>query len=361
MLKVFPTALSVFLLGGLSMPSTAVAQSIALTPGVHESVAFGQYPALATAQSVVSRYLSPLASEAIRRKLGASGETMQSALFDMKAETFFVYVPRFRPPNGYGVLVFISPSSSSQIPEGWSQVFETDGVIFVSAARSGNDARVIERRVPLALAALTNIQNLFPIDPERRWIGGFSGGSRVALRIALAYPDIFSGALLNAGSDPIAERSVPLPSPALMQQFQSHSRLAYLTGDADPGSLALDSGSIASMKHWCVGEVSVRNDHGVGHEIANAKALDWALITLRAGKQQQPDALAQCRAARQEEVDAALTKIGRALDNGRKGDAKAMILKADAIYGGLIAARSIMLADQCACGIFDGGSGAKRP
>jgi len=71
----------------------------------------------------------------------------------------------------------------------------------VTAANSGNDAPTIDRREPLALLAAHNTMKQYPVDPQQVYIGGFSGGARVALRLALAYPDVFHGALLNAGSD----------------------------------------------------------------------------------------------------------------------------------------------------------------
>jgi poly(3-hydroxybutyrate) depolymerase len=52
----------------------------------------------------------------------------------------------------------------------------------------------------LALIAAQNAMAQYSVDPQQVYIGGFSGGSRVALRLALGYPDVFHGALLNAGS-----------------------------------------------------------------------------------------------------------------------------------------------------------------
>ena len=40
------------------------------------------------------------------------------------------------------------------------------------------------RREPLALLAALNILADYPIDPEQVYIGGFSGGSRIARRLA---------------------------------------------------------------------------------------------------------------------------------------------------------------------------------
>jgi poly(3-hydroxybutyrate) depolymerase len=61
----------------------------------------------------------------------------------------------------------------------------------------------LERRIPLALLAAHNVMQRYPVDKERLYIGGMSGGSRVALRIALAFPDVFHALLLHSGSDRI--------------------------------------------------------------------------------------------------------------------------------------------------------------
>jgi pimeloyl-ACP methyl ester carboxylesterase len=78
-------------------------------------------------------------------------------------------------------------------------------------------------------------------------VGGFSGGARVALRIALGYPDVFRGAILNAGSDPIGDSATPLPPRELFAGFQEEARLIYITGEKDP-RWAMDLDSMASMR-----------------------------------------------------------------------------------------------------------------
>src|SRR5437879_3459051 len=93
------------------------------------------------------------------------------------------------------------------------------------AARSGNDASVLARREPLALLAAHNLMQRYPVDPERVYVGGFSGGARVAMRLALGYPDLFRGAILNAGSDPIGGAEIPLPPRDMFMRFQSSKRI----------------------------------------------------------------------------------------------------------------------------------------
>jgi pimeloyl-ACP methyl ester carboxylesterase len=328
------------------------AQPALTQPGLHGEVSFSDYPPIATAGQVASRLLSPIAAEGARRLLQASGKQLDPQMIDIRREKYLLYVPRQEPSAGYGLFVFVPPWPQAQMPDGWSTVFDKYGMIFVSAYGSGNDASVFDRRIPLALAALGEVKANFRIDPASTLVGGFSGGSRVALRIALAYPDEFRGVLLNSGSDPIAESSTQLPSPDLFQIFQTRTQVAFVTGDDDQGGLALDAASLASMRHWCVSNVSFRNEHGVGHEAASVQTLDWALHTLLARPKPDSSEMAACRAARRRDVDSALAGAQRAIDKDPRGDGRRLLLDIDGKYGGLAAPQSIRLGDQCSCGIF---------
>jgi pimeloyl-ACP methyl ester carboxylesterase len=225
-------------------------------------------------------------------------------------------------------------------------------MIFVSAAGSGNDASVVGRRVPLALIGYANIARRFPIDPARVYVGGFSGGSRVALRIALAYPDIFRGALLNAGSDAIGVSPIHLPSPELMSLFRARSRIVEVTGSDDPGSLALDLASQQSFRKWCVPGVQAKVTPWAAHGPADGAAFSWALAALTGPAPAADAALAACRAARTREVAEALRKAGALVDAGRGEAARRELLGIDNSLGGLAAPASVGLADRCRCGIF---------
>jgi poly(3-hydroxybutyrate) depolymerase len=136
--------------------------------------------------------------------------------------------------------VFIPPWPRAEVPRQWIPALNRYNTILVTAANSGNEAPTIDRREPLALLALHNIMAQYPVDPQQVYIGGFSGGARVALRVALGYPDVFHGALLNAGSDPIGTLDVPLPPADLFRRFQESTRLVYLTGERDDENLGRD-------------------------------------------------------------------------------------------------------------------------
>jgi hypothetical protein len=194
------------------------------------NVAFTEYSPLTRTRDFLQRALTPLAAQAIERRLTDGHEAVAEQPVDLSKENFVIYVPPQRPANGYGLMVFVPPWQQATLPSGWAGVLDQHGVIFVSAARSGNDENVITRRVPLALIAAHNVIMRYAVDPKRIFVGGFSGGSRVALRLAVEFPDVFRGAFLNAGSDPIGVDPVAPPAKNLLRLFQESSRLVYVTG-----------------------------------------------------------------------------------------------------------------------------------
>jgi pimeloyl-ACP methyl ester carboxylesterase len=211
-------------------------------------------------------------------------------------------------------------------------------MIFVSAAKSGNDEKLLDRRIPLALLGAYNIMQRYPIDADRVYIGGFSGGSRAALRTALAYPDLFRGALLNAGSDPIGEGEDILPPADLFARFQSSSRLVYLTGSEDNWNIQHDMASRDSMKSWCVFGTVVETMSRAGHEAAVSYSVDRAITALDQRPPVDAGKLSACRARIAKDMAADLQRIADLLDRDKPHDAWRSLTKLDIHYGGLAAA-----------------------
>ena len=260
--------------------------------GLQQNVTFTDYSPLSRSAELARRLLTPLSFQRVQQNLTA----LREQPVDLAQEKFVVYVPEGAPPEkGYGILVFVPPWPQARLPDGWSSVLDRHRLIFVSAANSGNEAHVIDRRVPLALLAYENIRRRYPLDPTRIYVGGMSGGSRVALRIALAYPDVFRGALLNAGSDPIGDQQVPLPPADLFRRFQDSTRLVYLTGDLDEFNMHKDLISQQSMRSWCVFDLVSQVMPRRGHEIADSVALSRALTALDKPSSVDPYKRAQCR------------------------------------------------------------------
>ena len=224
---------------GLERPARP--QEAPAPAGLQPEVAFSEYSPLSSNAELVRRLLTPLAAAEAQATLARSTQRLIEQSIDLAAERFLLYVPARAPPHGYAVLVFVPPWQEARLPPGWAAVLDRFGMIFVSAARSGNDANVLGRREPLALLAAVNVMRRYAAEAGHVYVGGFSGGARIALRLALGYPDVFRGALLNAGSDPLGEPGggAPPPPRELLQQLQESTRVVYVTGERDTDNLAM--------------------------------------------------------------------------------------------------------------------------
>src|SRR5579883_2009362 len=221
----------------LNCAASQVAAPTQQPRGIPHQVVFTQYTPLFKNAEIMRRLLSPIARQEVLDSLARSLEALAPYPIDLAKEKFLVYVPPGAPhsPHGFALLVWVSPWDRATLPFGWASQLDRYGVIFVAAEGAGNPTNVLSRRVPLALSAEENIVRQYPIDRERIYVGGFSGGSRVALRIALGYPDVFHGALLHAGSNALG--GYPIPPRDLFLRFQSSSHIVYVTGALDPNPL----------------------------------------------------------------------------------------------------------------------------
>jgi len=306
----------------------------AVDGGVQRDVVFTDYSPLAKNDEMARRLLSPLNQAKLGAALARAGTQLREEAVDLARERFLVYAPSHEPPQGYGVLVFVPPWSGEQLPEGWGPVLDQRGFIFVSAANSGNEASILGRRVPLALVAAQNIAKRYRVDPDRIYIGGFSGGSRVAMRIALGYPDVFHGALLNAGSDPVGDQTVPLPRRDLLRRFQDSTRIVYVTGEQDAINRDKDGASGLSMRAWCAFNLEFQVLPRVGHEVAGAQALAAALDVLSRPPRPDPNRVGACMAV----IDTRLAAQIKALAaSDRRDEARKRLERIDAQFGGLAA------------------------
>jgi pimeloyl-ACP methyl ester carboxylesterase len=325
--------------------SHAIAAKSAET-GLLQNVVFNEYSPLSSNLELARRSLTPLTSAELPHRLQQLGKDLSEQPLNLTDEKFTLYVPVQAPPNGYALLVFVPPWQDAHIPQGWTPVLDRLGVIFVSAAHSGNSETILGRREPLALLAAQNVMQRYPVDPQRVYIAGFSGGSRIALRVALGYPDLFHGALLNSGSDPIGTKDAALPPKDLFLQFQRSTRLVFVTGDEDTLNQALDAQSMRSLRQWCVFDIESQTVYRTGHDAAPATDLLKALQTLL--KPASPDSakLAACQANMDSQITAKLDQVESLIASGKRDEAQKLLRETDARFGGLAAPRSIELAQR---------------
>jgi predicted esterase len=317
---------------------SAVADNTPSEPGgLQTHLVFSEYTPLAGSDELVRRLLSPLQAARLQQQLTDASRMLRDQPIELADESFTIYVPKQPSESGYALLVFLPPWENAIVPLGWQRVLDRHHMIFVSADRSGNDEDISKRREPLTILAAINVMARYRIDADHVYVGGFSGGSRVALRVAVAYPDLFRGALLNAGSDAIGNSTFPLPPSDLFARFQESSELVYLTGENDEVSVGNDADSIASMRKWCVFGVHAEVPPHAGHSPATPDELDRALTTLSKHASGDPERLRSCRQHLEQARMQLLGQIDRSLASGSLRSAQGLIQDLDVQYGGLSA------------------------
>ena len=326
------------------MALTASAQIA--SSGLRNDVVFTEYSPLSSIGELMRRLCSPLKALRLNQDAERAGQTLRGQPISLAQERYSIYVPPPSSSGTYSLLVFVPPWPRAEVPRNWVAVLNRYNTILVTAGNSGNEAGIINRREPLALLAAYNTMAQYPVDPQHVYIGGFSGGARVALRLALGYPDVFHGALLNAGSDPIGTADVPLPPADLFQRFQESTRLVYTTGERDEENVVGDMNSRRSLDKWCVFDVVTHTAPRVGHELADASALSRSLAALLGPHQAPPGKFAECRAHIERELSAQLGEVQGAFARGEPNIAKALLDKVDNRYGGLAAPISVDLASR---------------
>jgi hypothetical protein len=311
--------------------------------GWQSNVVFTDYSPYSRDAEMLRRLLSPLVLW--RGRQAEKGVTVREQDIDLAQERFTLYVPDAAPPGGYGLLVFVVPWAEAAVPRQWKRGLDRHGMILVTPANAENAASVVGRRIPLALLAAQNVMNRYKIDPERVYVGGLSGGSRVAESVALAYPDLFRGALLEAGADPLPGHFA-IPPADLFRRFQDSMRIVYFTGENDDSNRGTDAISRRSMEDWCVFDIDSLKIPNAQHIAADPGSFSEALTELARHAPADRERVDSCRAKIDAEMNAGLQQAQALLTGGKADEARASLNKIDLRYGGLAAPRSIELAKK---------------
>lgn len=333
-----PWLLSFVGIAALAAPAT---ETPATGPtGERVAQVIGVYSPLAEQREFARRAMLPSTFDRMTRFEAAGNTELKPHVLDLSKELLDAYIPKHRPANGYGVLVFIPPTPEWPVPKAYIATLEERGIIWVAARRSGNLQNVYDRRMPLALHALAWAEKHYPVDPTRRYVSGFSGGGRVAQRVALAYPDVFSGAMLIAGSDPFNENATVVPPAELFPLFQERMRIAYVTGANDLVNRAHDQRTRESMQAYCVAHLFKHVQSRTEHWIPPKRGFARALADLDT-PMPVPAELAACQARLRADIEAAKADVQRLVDGHQDDAAGAALTALEARYGGLVAPESV--------------------
>ncbi len=247
-------------------------------------VKLSQYHPLATKQHLLDRVLP----EQYRERFMANQQWDEAHLdehpIDLREETYYVSLPKnFDPQASYGLLVWIDPSDNGLPKREWLRVFDEMGFIYVSANNSGNNHSVTARRIPLALHALQNMQQQYPIDQNRVYVAGFSGGGFTASSLAIAYGDLVEGAYYMSGANKLGGQRVDIPPAERFDKIKSHNRYVFFAGTKEKRFLKAVSEAFDSYAAQGVQHIHLFNTVRRGHFYVDSQWLKKGLQLLDQG------------------------------------------------------------------------------
>ncbi len=209
-----------------------------------------------------------------------------TAGYDSTAQQYELFVPpSVNPSRPLPLVLFISAGEN---PAGWAQwqvLCKQAGVVFASPLGAGNNCPG-PRRAHIVLDVLDDVARKYPIDPDRTYLAGFSGGARMACNIAFALPEYFGGVIAVCGAEKLREESY------LRQRVVDRLSVALVTGEQDFNRSELErfrepllTGVGVRTKVWTAGALA--------HAIPDIRVLGPALKWLEEGL---PDRQKQARA-----------------------------------------------------------------
>jgi hypothetical protein len=125
-----------------------------------------------------------------------------------------------------GVVVFVSPTNSGEPPEGWLALLQQKRLSWVAADGFGNQ-QPSAQRVLVAIMGRSLAERSAALDRKRIYVGGMSGGGRIASMTAPRFPQLFSGGLYIVGAN------FWMPEVAQLKQWAAANRYVFITGDKD--------------------------------------------------------------------------------------------------------------------------------
>ncbi len=191
--------------------------------------------------------------------------------YDSARQAYDLYVPaggRGEPP---GLVLFISPGDRGTGLDAFRKACDEHNLVFAAphAAGNGVDTRT---RVRIVLDVLDDVRRRCGIDSDRSYIGGFSGGGRIACAIGFGLPEYFGGLVPVCAAGDLREE------PWLRHRAIDRLSVAFLTGERD-----FNRGEVERFRGPQLADVGVRSRvwvaDGVGHAVPPAavcsEAIDW--------------------------------------------------------------------------------------
>jgi predicted esterase len=252
--------------------------------------------------------------------------------YDSAKVQFELFVPtRKDPKQTLPLVVFVSPGDQPSGFKSFEAPCKQLGMLFAGVYNAGNNVSP-KKRVRMVLDVLDEVRRLYPTDPDRTYISGFSGGGRIAWAIASALPEHFGGVI------PICAAGALRDETWLQQRCIDRLSVALLTGQTD-----FNRCEVERLHGIVLKEVGVRTrvwvQPNLGHGIPGEKTILEALRWLDEGAAKRAE-LAKKYPASRIVGDAGPSRAELAkglLDEGRER------LKArETLYSGLMQLQGVM-------------------
>jgi predicted esterase len=199
-------------------------------------------------------------------------KSLATTLSPDKPLRYRVRIPPGGNPNG--VLVFVKSGESGEIPRDWAAQLDAQNLIWIAADDFGNE-HPRSQRILVAIAALKFMESTETIDAKRLYIGGISGGGRIASQIMTQFPQYFRGALFIVGADLWTAAEKPL----LPQMIAN--RYVFVTGSADFNQLSMQR-MYTNYRQAGIRDAMLMDLPHFGHQFPNAEQLGRAIDFLDA-------------------------------------------------------------------------------
>jgi len=309
---------------------------------------------LAATTELIERQFSPLEAFQIQQKLSSLG-LKDAFQIDLPSERLLVRVPAKAAADGrYGLIVYLDSRSQARFDFEWNNVLDARGVVFVSPDNAGDDASALKRRVPLALHAVEYARRTYNLDPDRIYVAGVGGGSRVAQRLAFSFPDVFTGVIVNSGAAELGTQELPAPTPDSLRRLRTHSRLVFATAAHDQPAFSEQQRALKSLHAYCVPVARVlENGHTIaGHGSLSGRTLSDILDIFEAPRGAEERPQAGCEDAFRSGAASALGDIRRLDAGGHHDEALKGLVGFDHAYGRLYLDEDVAVAKKLNPGFF---------
>jgi len=220
--------------------------------------------------------------------------------YELSRESFVVRVPEnYKAPSPgvpgegetrYGLLAFIAPGESGEVPREFEALLAKHRLIWVGANHVGNK-RAVWIRIGLTLDGIYNVKKRYDIDPNRIFVSGVSGGGRVASFMGVCYADVVRGGIYIIGTDYFKQlptgrnpneywpKAYDAPPGKVLLAAKKQSRHVMLNGETDQNRF--QSKAIAEqMKRDGFEHVTYLEAPGVGHRLPGEEWVEKAIEKL---------------------------------------------------------------------------------